>query len=521
MKLQLSMKGRLVALAGFALIGVCALAALAAGASYINKQAITNLYEDDMDALVRLQRIENSLLEVRFRAAGVLLDQLPIPGSLNHVRDARKSIASEWQTLEARAGRSFAEKDAAEAFKQAQEKWNLVDATLGKIEQGYVAKDKAILTTTLEEDWAVMHKGAVKPLQTLIPITVKTSDDRFHQAKAQSDKLLFAGVFAGLVCLIGLAITAWLTGRALFRPLREVEQAMKEIAEGNLAASLPTARRDELGNMIAALAVMQQRLADLVGAVRHSAENIQVASTEVASGNQDLSVRTEQTASNLQHTASSMEQLTSTVKQSADSARQANQLATSAAEVASRGGKVVSDVVVTMEEINTSSKKIADIISVIDGIAFQTNILALNAAVEAARAGEQGRGFAVVASEVRSLAQRSADAAKEIKTLISTSVEKVESGSRLVANAGTTMEEIVNSVQRVTDVISEITAASSEQSQGITQVNSAVSELDQMTQQNAALVEQSAAAAASLKDQAIRLAQVVQAFRLQPAVAIG
>lgn len=516
MKLQLSMKGRLVALAGFALIGVCALAALAAGASYVNKQAITTLYEDDMDALVRLQRIENTLLEVRFRTAGVLLDQLPIPGSLNHLRDARKAITQEWQSLAAHTERTFSEKDASEAFKQAQDKWSLVDATLSKIEQGYVSKDKAVLTTALEEDWAIMHKGVVKSLQMLIPLTVKTADDRFQQAKAQSDKLLLAGIVAGTICLIGLAITALLTGRALFRPMREVEHAMKEIAEGNLAATLPASRRDELGNMIVALATMQRRLAELVGAVRHSAENIQVASTEVASGNQDLSVRTEQTASNLQHTASSMEQLTSTVKHSADSARQANQLATSAAQVASRGGQVVSEVVVTMEDINASSKKIADIISVIDGIAFQTNILALNAAVEAARAGEQGRGFAVVASEVRSLAQRSADAAKEIKTLISTSVEKVESGTRLVANAGTTMEEIVSSVQRVTDVISEITAASTEQSQGITQVNSAVSELDQMTQQNAALVEQSAAAAASLKDQALRLAQIVQAFKLQP-----
>jgi methyl-accepting chemotaxis protein len=246
-----------------------------------------------------------------------------------------------------------------------------------------------------------------------------------------------------------------------------------------------------------------------------AADNITTSGGEIASGSQDLSQRTEQTAANLQQAASSMEELTATVKQSADSARQANQLASSAAEVAARGGDVVSQVVTTMDEITASSKKIADIIGVIDGIAFQTNILALNAAVEAARAGEQGRGFAVVASEVRSLAGRSADAAKEIKGLIGASVDRVEAGSRLVADAGSTMTEIVSSVQRVSDIIGEITAASAEQSDGIGQVNTAVAQLDQMTQQNAALVEESAAAAESLKQQARNLAEVVGTFRLR------
>ena len=256
----------------------------------------------------------------------------------------------------------------------------------------------------------------------------------------------------------------------------------------------------------------------MLGEVRSSTDSISNASAEIASGNQDLSARTEQAASNLQQTASSMEQLTGTVKQSADSARQANQLAASAAEVAARGGNVVSRVVATMDDINASSKKIADIIGVIDGIAFQTNILALNAAVEAARAGEQGRGFAVVAGEVRSLAQRSAEAAKEIKALIGASVDKVESGSKLVADAGQTMQEIVGSVQRVTDIIGEITAAASEQSDGIGQVNTSVTQLDKMTQQNAALVEESAAAAESLKDQTVRLSQAVSVFRLHDIV---
>ena len=270
----------------------------------------------------------------------------------------------------------------------------------------------------------------------------------------------------------------------------------------------------------AALKQAIERIGNAMAQVRGSASNIQVASSEIATGNQDLSTRTEQTASNLQQAASSMEQLNGTVKQSADSARHANQLAASAAEVAARGGSVVSQVVSTMVEINTSSKKIADIIGTIDGIAFQTNILALNAAVEAARAGEQGRGFAVVASEVRSLAQRSAEAAKEIKSLIAASVTNVESGSKLVADAGTTMSEIVASVERVADIVGKISNASTEQSAGIGKVSGSVAQLDRMTQQNAALVEQSAAAAESLKDQADTLTAVLRSFRLTPATRV-
>jgi methyl-accepting chemotaxis protein len=314
--------------------------------------------------------------------------------------------------------------------------------------------------------------------------------------------------------VVGAAMAFFIT-RSVTGPLNEAVGVARVIAGSDLSQPIVSTRKDELGDLLRTLGQMQDALRTLIGQVRHSTDSIGTASAEIATGNQDLSSRTEQTASNLQQTASSMEQLTGTVKQSADSARQANQLASSAAEVAARGGVVVSQVVATMEDINASSKKIADIIGVIDGIAFQTNILALNAAVEAARAGEQGRGFAVVASEVRSLAQRSAEAAKEIKGLIGASVEKVEGGSRLVADAGQTMKEIVGSVQRVSDIIGEITAAASEQSEGIGQVNGAVTQLDQMTQQNAALVEESAAAAESLKEQAVRLAEVVDTFRLE------
>ena len=302
--------------------------------------------------------------------------------------------------------------------------------------------------------------------------------------------------------------------RRILAGLGSIREGAERVEHGDLVALHGEWPRNEVGDTQRSLMAMTHALQTLIRNVRSAVESINTASSEIASGNQDLSSRTEQAASSLEETAASMEQLTATVRQSADAARQANQLAASASAVAVRGGEVVNQVVATMNEINHSSKKINDIIGVIDGIAFQTNILALNAAVEAARAGEQGRGFAVVASEVRSLAQRSAEAAKEIKGLIGTSVDKVDAGSRLVAEAGQTMSEIVGSVQRVSDIIGEITAASGEQSDGIGQVNVAVTQLDQMTQQNAALVEQSAAAAESLKDQAARLAQVVQVFKL-------
>jgi len=311
------------------------------------------------------------------------------------------------------------------------------------------------------------------------------------------------------------ALVGWLISRSISRPLRIAVDAAEQVASGDLSRHIEADSRDETGQLLHALGDMNRALARVVGEVRSGADTIATASGQIASGNQDLSSRTEEQASSLQQTAASMEELTSTVRQNADNARQANQLAVSASEVAVRGGEVVGQVVDTMGSINASSRKIVDIIGVIDGIAFQTNILALNAAVEAARAGEQGRGFAVVASEVRSLAQRSAAAAKEIKQLIDDSVSKVEEGSRQVAEAGSTMDEIVGSVRRVTDIMGEITAASQEQTSGIEQVNQAISQMDQVTQQNAALVEEAAAAAASLQEQTGALVHSVRVFKIR------
>ena len=321
-------------------------------------------------------------------------------------------------------------------------------------------------------------------------------------------------VFSGIVISIGLGLfVARMLARQIGGEPGYATNVVDRVAAGDLTVQVDI-RKGDTSSLLYAIQRMQGELVQLVNGIRQGTDTIATASSQIASGNQDLSSRTEEQASSLEETAASMEELTSTVKQNADNARQANQLAVSASSVAVRGGSVVAEVVDTMGAINASSRKIVDIIGVIDGIAFQTNILALNAAVEAARAGEQGRGFAVVAAEVRNLAQRSAAAAKEIKTLIGDSVDKVEEGSKQVAEAGKTMDEIVDSVKRVTDIMAEITAASQEQTSGIEQINQAITQMDQVTQQNAALVEEAAAAAASLQEQASGLSQVVSVFKL-------
>jgi len=399
--------------------------------------------------------------------------------------------------------------------------------------KGFLANDEAVLklindgkrdeavTAMYAPDTQHLRESYVGKVNALVQYQdqlMRDSADAVHTEYTQARDLTLG---LAVLAIIFAVVVAWLLTRSITVPLVRAVLFARTVAEGDLTGRIDTTTRDETGQLLEALQTMNGNLANIVGQVRQATDTINTASGEIASGNLDLSSRTEQQASSLEETASAMEELTSTVRQNADNARQANQLAASASNVAQQGGSVVGQVVDTMDAINESSRKIVDIISVIDGIAFQTNILALNAAVEAARAGEQGRGFAVVASEVRSLAQRSAAAAKEIKTLIDDSVAKVDTGSSLVEQAGATMSDVVESVRRVTDVVAEISAASKEQSDGIEQINDAVSQMDQTTQQNAALVEQAAAAAQALQDQARRLSAAVGIFKTNDSLVVA
>jgi len=428
------------------------------------------------------------------------------------VADARKAIDTNWKAYLA-THLVPEEAQLVERFKPLQAK---ADAAADTLTGHFRSGDTAALTAFAAKE---MYP-AIDPLQDVLGLLMQVQLDR---AKAEYDRAdsSFQSIRAVALTAVVLGIVlAVLMGGAMIRQisraLGNAVQITDSVARGDLTVPIDARGRDEIAQLLGGLTTMRDNLAHVVSGVRGNAQGVASASAEIASGNNDLSARTEQQASALQETAASMEELSSTVKQNADNARQANQLAMSASTVAGQGGDVVSEVVETMKGINDSSKKIADIISVIDGIAFQTNILALNAAVEAARAGEQGRGFAVVAGEVRSLAGRSAEAAKEIKALITASVERVEQGSVLVDKAGVTMTEVVSSIRRVTDIMGEISAASSEQSQGVSQVGEAITQMDQVTQQNAALVEEMAAAAGSLSQQAQALVGAVAVFKLSP-----
>nr|WP_307727144.1 methyl-accepting chemotaxis protein [Massilia litorea] len=422
------------------------------------------------------------------------------------------------------SGRSSALIKEIEPLLEGKEERALFDR-IGELRKAYTkAKDKAVKARTdgdpdgaariLTEEYmpaADVYEGTLAEL-------VKMQQDRIDAIAAgiKADNNASArmiGILAAVAVALG-ALCSWMLTRGIVRPIREAVELAETVASGDLTRRIDATSKDETGALLRALRHMNDSLVKIVTEVRGGTDTISGASSEIAAGNMDLSSRTEQQAASLEETAASMEQITGTVRQNADNARQANQLAITASNVAVEGGSVVGQVITTMGSINESSRKIVDIIGVIDGIAFQTNILALNAAVEAARAGEQGRGFAVVASEVRTLAQRSAAAAKEIKGLIGDSVEKVDAGARLVDQAGATMEQVVESIRRVTDIMAEITHATQEQTGGIEQVNIAIGQMDEATQQNAALVEESAAAAGAMQEQAAKLAQVVGVFKL-------
>nr|WP_198982565.1 methyl-accepting chemotaxis protein [Herbaspirillum sp. ASV7] len=383
-----------------------------------------------------------------------------------------------------------------------------------QIDETYTKGDKEAASRLMLGQMVALQKVYFSQLDELANFQQQLMDQSVADATAAYENTRLVMVVAGLLSALFAAAIAWAISRSITHPLNRAVQVAETVAAGDLTAVISASSTDETGRLLQALAAMNQKLKAIVMEVRRGTDSMVTASTQIATGNLDLSSRTEEQASALEETASSLEQLTSSVKQNADHTRKSSELAGNASQIANQGGAAVKQVVQTMGAINESSRKIVDIISVIDGIAFQTNILALNAAVEAARAGEQGRGFAVVASEVRGLAQRSATAAKEIKTLINDSVSQVSSGTELVAQAGTTMDQVVDSIGQVSHIVGEISAATREQSDGIEQVNQAIMQMDNTTQQNAALVEEAAAAAQALQDQAQRLLELVDVFRL-------
>ncbi|HJV74084.1 MAG TPA: methyl-accepting chemotaxis protein [Noviherbaspirillum sp.] len=494
-------------LIGITILGITRLSAL--------DQATNLIVEDRYPKVAMANRVLEGINEtaIRMRNLLVVADPEKAKAELDEIVKTRalveKDLADLDRLLTTQKGREIFN-----AIQEARAKYRVQQVEFLRL-TAEGKKDEAsvlLLTNVIREQQAYFGK-----VKDLIKLVGEIMEEAGVEATAQYRSGAIAMMaLAGFAILLASGFALWVT-RSITRPLNQAVQVARTVASGDLTSRIEVSSKDETGQLMQSLKDMNDSLVQIVAQVRGGTSSIATASSEIAAGNLDLSARTEEQASSLEETASSMEELTSTVKQNADNARQANQLAQSASEVAIKGGNVVSQVVDTMGAINDSSRKIVDIIGVIDGIAFQTNILALNAAVEAARAGEQGRGFAVVASEVRSLAQRSAAAAREVKSLIDDSVEKVDSGTRLVDEAGGTMQEIVESIKRVTDIMGEITSASREQTAGIEQINEAIAQMDQVTQQNASLVEEAAAAAESLHEQAGKLNEVVTVFKVDAA----
>ncbi|MCI1003634.1 methyl-accepting chemotaxis protein [Herbaspirillum sp. C7C8] len=496
--------------------------ALLAGITALAIASLSTLHQDTRriveDRYPQVLLANDVLLRISENASAMrnlllLDDHQKLTEEIARIASGEAAITATLDQLQARLSseqgrKSFAEIVALRGkYQQGQQRFLQLAST------GATMDASELLLTTLRQD----QENTIARLKGYIAVGTRMMERSGEEAAAQYHQKtrIMLGI-ALLAVLVGGGFAWWIT-RSITRPVRHAVEVAQQVACGNLASPIEPGKSDEIGQLLEALRQMNGSLTDIVGELRHGAETIATASSEIAGGNLDLSARTEQQAGSLEETAAAMEELTSTVRQNADNARAANELAAEASAVASRSGAVVQQVVATMAGISLASRRIVDIIGVIDGIAFQTNILALNAAVEAARAGEQGRGFAVVASEVRSLAQRSAGAAKEIKALIDDSVTQVDAGARLVEQAGSTMEEVVGSVRRVSHIVGEISEATQEQRTGIEQVNQAITHMDETTQQNAALVEQVAAAAQSLQDQSQRLRELVGVFRLSGA----
>ncbi|MGZ3182054.1 MAG: methyl-accepting chemotaxis protein [Telluria sp.] len=506
---------------GFGIILLSLVVLLAAGSlvSARNRDQLVSGLTNANNKIVLANRMKSAMLE-----SGVAMRNIGLQGDVEAMQREQQKVADKGKEY-AEARDKLVSSGLSDTEKQVIDNLNRIDAALAPpfkeaIGQAMAFNSEAV-AKTISSKIDPLNREAGVALDKLVEAQRASAKAVQADVIAAADRqnLIFLGVCVAIIAAaVGFALV--LT-RSITSPLQEAVSIARRVADGELDTQVHTDGSDEVTQLLQALKDMADSLLRIVSDVRAGTETITVASQEIASGNADLSARTESQASSLEETASSMEELTETVRQNANNARQANQLVMSASEHATKGGNVVGHVVQTMGSIKESSGKVVDIIGVIDGIAFQTNILALNAAVEAARAGEQGRGFAVVASEVRSLAQRSANAAKEIKALISDSVDKVDTGSKLVDEAGKTMEEIVLSVKHVADIMGEITVASEEQSSGIEEVNRAITQMDEMTQQNAALVEEAAAAAESMKEQAAALARAMAFFKLGAAQQTG